>query len=80
MPTASNKARAAMEKWFGTVDDAGPSRFLLARGWFELGGLWRKPVESYNPSSYEVDCVLFLRDEWDHDFVRPLFQPSDAGY
>lgn len=74
MPTASNSQRDLMNKWFGDeIDDRGPTKFLLARGWTERGGMWTKPVSAHNPSDYEVQCLLFLHDEWDHDFHTPLF-------
>lgn len=81
MPTSSDEQRARMAKWFPHVDenmsgtdDAPPSRFLLARGWtLDRGGMWSKPTPSHNPSVYEVECLLFLRDEWDYDFHKPIF-------
>jgi len=80
MPSAGDKACECMRKWFGDISDYGPCKFLLARGWTETAGVWKKPTLSHNPSPYEVDCLLFLRDEWDHDFERPLFPESSAGY
>lgn len=68
MPTATDAQRTLMKKWFGSIGDDGPSRFLLARGWNERGGMWYKPVPSHTTSAYELECVKFLRDEWDHDW------------
>lgn len=83
MPQASDTDRALMAKWFprginGTSNDSGiddgcPAHFLRSRGWIDRGGIWYKPTPSYNPSIYEVACLLFLRDEWDYDFIRPLY-------
>lgn len=82
MPTASDYQRALMAKWFPSTDpdnssgvnDGPPYAFLIARGWTEKSGLWSKPTSFHNPSMYEVECLLFLRDEWDYDFTRPLYQ------
>ncbi len=79
MPQASDAQRAVMEKWFGSIDDAGPTDFLLARGWSQHAGVWSKPTPNHNPSAYEIECLLFLRDEWDYDFHRPIFQESFSG-
>lgn len=80
MPTASDESRALMAKWFGKhndeyagLHDGPPMEFLFARGWTEERGMWSKPTPSHNPSIYEVACLLFLRDEWDYDFVKPLY-------
>lgn len=71
MPTASDEQRSLMDKWFGDpVDDGGPMRFLIARGWTERAGLWRKPTSAYTPSEYEFECLQFLCDEWDYGFDR----------
>ena len=88
MPQASDVRRARMAQWFPTgrdgcinrsgTDDGAPARFLLARGWTEEAGMWSKPTQSYNPSIYEVECLLFLRDEWDYDWYKPLYpEPFD---
>lgn len=83
MPQASDLQRALMAKWFpkctngfdndSGIDDGVAIAFLLARGWTETSGLWHKPTLSYQPSVYEVECLTFLRDEWDHDWAEPLF-------
>lgn len=88
MPTSSDQQRALMAKWFPTFDgpdgpttpndsgiaDGPPIRFLIRRGWdLDNGGMWSKPTPSYNPSIYEIECLLFLRDEWDYDFHKPIF-------
>lgn len=81
MPQASDEQRDLMAKWFPVdneagVDDWQPIQFLQARGWAEKAGMWSKPSPSYNPSYYEVQCLLFLRDEWDYDWLTPLFQEA----
>lgn len=86
MPQASETQRAQMAKWFPRgaggfdndfgVDDGAPYEFLMARGWTDNGGLLSKPTPSYNVSYYEVQILLFLRDEWDYDFHKPLFQEA----
>ena len=73
MPQAADDQRALMNQWFGSIDCIGPIDFLLARGWTEKGGMWSKPTPAYDPSIYEVECVKFLRDEWDYDWHRPLY-------
>lgn len=74
MPSCSDSQAALMRAWFGSdVGDYEPSRFLLARGWTEREGMWYKPTSAYTPSIYEVECLLYLRDEWDYDFHKPLF-------
>lgn len=87
MPQASDAQRALMAKWFPTYDDpqygatsnasgiadGPPMQFLLARGWTHKAGMWTKPTPSYTPSIYEVEILLFLRDEWDYDFHKPLY-------
>lgn len=75
MPSASDELQNTIRKWFGCIDDYMPSKFLLARGWTEHRGLWTKPTESYNPSCYETTCLVFLRDEWDHDWNQQFFTP-----
>lgn len=73
MPSSSDAQRQLMHTWFGDCDTIGPMQFLFARGWTEEAGMYTKPTPTYNPSVYEVECLLFLRDEWDFDFHKPLF-------
>lgn len=83
MPQASDGLRALMARWFPDgmdntsntygVDDWAPTQFLLARGWTEHRGVWSKPTPSHSPSIYEEACLVFLRDEWDYDFQKPLY-------
>lgn len=69
MTQATDEDRALMGKWFGDeIDDAGPTRFLDARGWTFPGGMCTPPVSSYHPSQYELACVGFLCDEWDYAY------------
>lgn len=90
MPQASDEQRALMAKWFPvyvdgpygvTANDSGiadgpPAHFLLIRGWIEINGMWHKPTPAHSPSIYEVECLRFLRDEWDYDFHRPLYEEA----
>lgn len=78
MPSAATHQRELMTKWFGSFDDCGPTQFLLARGWIEEGGKWRKPTPSYTISAYECECIRFLRDEWDHDWSSDCFFFTDV--
>lgn len=74
MPSCSQELHDLMVKWFGEDDhDYHASQFLHARGWTEKAGVWSKPTSAYMPSLYEVNCLLYLRDEWDFDWVQPLF-------
>jgi hypothetical protein len=77
MPQASESLRTLMRQWFHTTDDGPPTRFLDARGWTCHKGMWTKPSPSYQPSDYEVACLRYLRDEWDHDWHKPLFFTLD---
>lgn len=77
MPQASDKQRELMSSWFGDFMDQGPYNFLIAHGYTcDRDGMWSKPTSSHNPSIYEVECLKFLRDEWDYDWHGPLFQPD----
>lgn len=76
MPQASEEQQELMKKWFDSIDDHGPTEFLLSHGYTEKAGMWSKPTPSHNPSVAEVECLMFLRDEWDHDFHHPLFPQS----
>jgi hypothetical protein len=70
MPSASNNQRALMQKWFGNeIDDGNPMRFLQSHGWTEKSGMLIKPTPSHTVSAYELECCLFLRDEWDYGFM-----------
>lgn len=87
MPTSSDAQRALMARWFPHsgpdgdnstgIDDSGPCAFLFARGWTEHSGMWVKPTPAYTPSIYEEACLIFLRDEWDYDFQKPLYPYYD---
>lgn len=88
MPSASDGLRALMARWFPTclmggypntngTDDGAPAHFLFVRGWTEENGIWRKPTPSHTPSIYEEACLIFLRDEWDYDFEKPLYGGFD---
>ena len=69
MPTASNESRSIMKKWFGDeIDESGPYNFLRSHGFTEKGGLLIKPTPSYTVSEYELECIIFLCDEWDFAF------------
>lgn len=74
MPQASDEDRNVMRRWFGSISDDGPAKFLLARGWTEKAGMWSKPTSFYSPSIYEVKCLVFLRDEWDYNWKDALYQ------
>ncbi len=70
MPQASDELRAAMCRWFGDeVSDSGPLLFLVARGWTFPGGMCVPPVPAHQPSQYEMACIAFLCDEWDHAYM-----------
>jgi hypothetical protein len=73
MPQASDELRNLIEKWFGSMEQYGPEMFLRSHGYTSNKSVWSKPTPSHNPSCEEVSCILFLRDEWDHDFLHPLF-------
>lgn len=73
MPQASNAQRQLMQDWFGDpISDAGPTHFLLSRGYSEKGGLWQGPVPHHLPTQEELECLLFLMDEWDHFYSYPM--------
>jgi len=71
MPSASNKLRDLMAKWFpegnqSGIADSPPYAFLMARGWIEECGVFRTPVSAHTVSEYEYYCLQFLVDEWDY--------------
>jgi hypothetical protein len=68
-----------MTRWFGDIDDYPPTAFLLARGWTEHAGMWTKPTPAHTPSTAEVECLTFLRDEWDYD-PAPSRSPRDPTH
>jgi hypothetical protein len=77
MPTATNELRDLMELWFGdAIDDGGPYRFLMARGYQEWAGMLIKPTSAYTVSIYEAPCIQFLCDEWDYGFDPTATIPS----
>lgn len=67
MPTASDRQRNLMAKWFGDpIAEAGPIQFLESHGFVLLRNWhWQKPTPSYTVSSYEMECISFLFHEWD---------------
>lgn len=69
MPQASDELRAEMERRFGDpVSDAGPMKFLEARGWtLNRDWTWSKPgVTNYGQMPRdEFECMMFLVHEWD---------------
>lgn len=71
MPSSSPAQHSLMTKWFGSFDDRGPYQFLRARGWTEKAGMFTKPTPSHTTSAYELECLKFLRDEWDYDWHAP---------
>ena len=85
MPEALPAQRRLMATWFPRnrfgdsntegIDDGPPYAFLISRGYTEDAGFWHKPTPSHTPTNEEVECLLFLRNEWDYDFVDPLFTP-----
>lgn len=70
MPQASDSQRKLMNDWFGDpVSDAGPSKLLESRGFiFGDDGVIIPPVPHHNPTVEEVECILFLINEWDYGY------------
>jgi len=66
MPAASEELANLIIKWFGSISDRGPYKFLHSHG-FRLTEhyLWVKPSRSYTLSDDEWYCLKFLVDEWD---------------
>jgi len=79
VPQTTDELRALMGEWFGDeISDAGPTDFLLARGWAECGvGYWHPPVSHHNVSREELACLRFLVEEWDHDYVVASYYPEE---
>lgn len=71
MPQASDELRQKMQTYFGdSIDDSGPTKFLKSKGWRETEtGLWFSPQHIDHVSTQEFECLLFLRDEWDHAYA-----------
>lgn len=67
MPQASDRQRALMEKWFGDpISDEGPINFLQSHGYIlRRDWHWELPTPSHSCSCYEMECIMFLADEWD---------------
>jgi hypothetical protein len=69
MPQASDELRNKMNEYFGSwVNDWGPTAYLLDQGYTEKDYLWSKPTREHVPTEKEIDCLNFLRAEWDHDY------------
>lgn len=69
MPTASDELRDKMEKYFGDpIDDSGPYKYILSRGYTDTAGLLRRPSLDYAITDLEWDCIMFLCDEWDYAY------------
>lgn len=70
MPEATDELRALMLEYFGSeVGDAGPTAYLKVRGWKEsTTGFWESPIPLERVSQKEFECILFLIQEWDHDY------------
>lgn len=69
MPQASEDLRAMMRGLFGdAVGDAGPTEYLLKRGFRCDAWVWRKPSPAYAVTPTEYACVYFLCEEWDHGY------------
>lgn len=74
MPQATDELRDLMRRWFGDIDELGPARVLLSRGWTENRyGVWSPPVLHHTAGEIEWACLRFLRDEWDYDWEDPLY-------
>jgi len=78
MPTANDTQRNLMKKWFGSIDNAEPLRFLFTRGYTEEAGMIRPPTSAHTFSREEMACILFLRDEWDYNFVFMPFSSCEG--
>lgn len=80
MPQASSEFRAKIKLHFGSIDDSGPTKFLMESGWREVAnGLWRSPKLIDEVSEKEFLCIMFLRDEWDHDYVGVIEEKTSNG-
>ena len=71
MPSSTDERRARMNDWFGDpVDDTGPIHFLISRGYTptkEWG--WKPPVSQHTSNFCEMECIIFLIEEWDWDGI-----------
>ena len=66
MPSSSDAQRDLMTKWFGSVDTSGPMKFLESHGFIlRRDWCWQKPVSAHKLSEDEIECVVFLIEEWD---------------
>lgn len=77
MPTASNEQHAKMRLWFGEPEhdcigtDHAPLEFLKSHGWvLTHDWLWVPPTPAYAASCYEIECIIFLVDEWDFGWIK----------
>ena len=81
MPQASADLSAKMNALFGDpVSDEGPMRLLKERGYvLERDWSWSKPgvTSSEDMAQDEVDCVMFMIEEWDFDGVN--FDTGDTN-
>lgn len=72
MPQASEEDRERMRKWFGSIGETGPMRFLESHGYKLQGDWhWERPTPSHNISQDEWYCLAFLMDEWDFGGIFP---------
>lgn len=66
MPTASDKDRDLITKWFGGIEDYPVLQFLESHGYTERRGMIYLPVPSHTISRDEWECIRFLAHEWDY--------------
>lgn len=71
MPQTSEELRGKMKYLFGnSIDERGPTDFLLAAGYIltkKYTWLPKAGVNSYDDMTQkEYDCMKFLIDEWDY--------------
>jgi hypothetical protein len=74
MPQASKELRDEMERRFGSIDAAGPVKFLQDSGYTLLAGwIWDKPgvTNLQQLTRDEFECLLFLCHEWDFGGLAP---------
>lgn len=68
MPQALDEQRDLMGKWFGDrTSDRPPTAFLESHG-FKLtpDWKWELPTPAHTVSCYELECVCFMKREWDY--------------
>lgn len=67
MPQASDELRAKMKEWFGDeVDDRGPYKYLMSKGWTEEAGVFHPPTPSYYGPVEDYIVLSFMMHEWDY--------------